>query len=303
MGKYDLLEDIANYENWIKIVQIDKGWSHDKKFYIEDKLENKFLLRLCDANLYEKKKEDFHILSKLYDSGIPMGMPIDFGYCGNGECSYLLFSWVDGDDAIESICELSNEKQYILGYESGVILKKIHSIKAPSHIEDWESRFNKKIDIGLKNYKECGITIENEEKVMKFIAESRAFLKNRPSTFQHGDYHLGNFIINDKKELKIIDFNRCDYGDPWEEFNRLVFTYTVSEPFAVGSIHGYFENNVPDEFFKLLALYCARDVLASIPWSIPYGEEDIKVAIENGKKTIESYDGFEKVIPSWYRAP
>jgi len=35
-------------------------------------------------------------------------------------------------------------------------------------------------------------------------------------------------------ELKIIDFDRCDFGDPGEEFNRIVWSAAASPFFATG---------------------------------------------------------------------
>lgn len=49
-----------------------------------------------------------------------------------------------------------------------------------------------------------------------------AFTENRPQCFQHGDYHIGNMMIENGK-LVVIDFDRYDFGDPWEEFNRIVW--------------------------------------------------------------------------------
>lgn len=63
--------------------------------------------------------------------------------------------------------------------------------------------------------------------------------------------------------------------EPWEEYDRYIFTWRVSIPFAIGYIHGYFDNNVPDEFFRLMSLYNAANIIASIPWAIPFGEVDI----------------------------
>lgn len=47
-------------------------------------------------------------------------------------------------------------------------------------------------------------------------------LNGRTQSYQHGDYHVGNMIISPDNALSIIDFNRSDFGDPWEEFNRIV---------------------------------------------------------------------------------
>jgi len=46
--------------------------------------------------------------------------------------------------------------------------------------------------------------------------------KDVQRTFCHGDYHLGNMIVDKDREINIIDFNRWGYDDPYEEFNRLM---------------------------------------------------------------------------------
>ena len=63
---------------------------------------------------------------------------------------------------------------------------------------------------------------------IEYINNNRHLLKDRANTFQHGDYHIGNMMINKSNELVVIDFDRDDYGDPWEEFNRLVWSIQVS---------------------------------------------------------------------------
>ena len=39
-------------------------------------------------------------------------------------------------------------------------------------------------------------------------------------------------MINKNHELVVIDFDRDDYGDQWEEFNRLVWSIQVSHEFV-----------------------------------------------------------------------
>ncbi|MBQ2891834.1 MAG: phosphotransferase [Bacilli bacterium] len=48
---------------------------------------------------------------------------------------------------------------------------------------------------------------------IKYINNNRHLLKGRPNTLQHGDYHIGNIMINKNQELVVIDFDRDDYGD------------------------------------------------------------------------------------------
>lgn len=103
--------------------------------------------------------------------------------------------------------------------------------------------------------------------------------------------------------MGIIDFNRSEYGDPWREYDRFIFTWGESLEFANGQIHGCFDNNVPDEFLKLMALYGARNLIASVLWAARFGEKELKVAFRNIEKVYDSYNGFSTSIPNRYRKP
>ena len=125
-------------------------------------------------------------------------------------------------------------------------------------------------------------------------------LKNRPQTYQHGDYHVGNMMIDSNGQLQIIDFNRDDYGDPWEEFNRIVWCAQASPQFASGMVDGYFDGQVPMLFWQLLAFYIASNTLSSLPWAIPFGEGEIQVMRRQAAEVLEWYDGMRNVVPTWY---
>ena len=80
--------------------------------------------------------------------------------------------------------------------------------------------------------------------LINYINQNRHLLKDRPQSYHHGDYHIGNMMI-EKDNLKIIDFDRYDYGDPFEEFNRIVWSAQKSPLFASGMVDGYFNDNPP----------------------------------------------------------
>ena len=92
------------------------------------------------------------MMKQVASFGVPMCQPIEFGTCDEGV--YSIQSWFDGDDAEEVIATLSDTEQYVYGLEAGRILKKIHSIPAPATQEDWEIRFNCKMDYKIKKYTE-----------------------------------------------------------------------------------------------------------------------------------------------------
>lgn len=288
--------NIADFE---KSIPITKGWSSDKKYCVTDCTNTQYLLRISSMDKYDKKLSSFKMMSKLYDINIPMCRPIDFGICGEG--CYSLQSWIDGDDLESIIHTLSTSKQYEYGFKSGQILKSIHSFPAPENQENWDLRFNRKMDYNIQKYNECPIKYDNGQNFIDYINSNRHLLKDRPQVYQHGDYHIGNMMIDKKLNLQIIDFDRDDFGDPWEEFNRIVWCARKSPLFATGMVDGYFLNNIPTEFWGLLALYIASNTLSSIFWAIPFGKEEISTSFKLSKEVSAWYDNMENYIPTWYQ--
>lgn len=292
--------DIRGSNNWNTVKLINKGWSDDKKYYIKTMDGKELLLRISDISQYENKKKEFESLKLLASLDILISRPIDFGVCNNGQSVYSLLTWINGEDADVVLTTLDDKEQYILGNKAGMFLKQIHSIPAPLNQPNWAERFNRKIDKKMAMYKACSIHFQNDNKLIDYIEQNRSLLVNRPQSFQHGDYHVGNMIITPAGELGIIDFNRLDYGDPWEEFNRITWCAEVSPMFASGYINGYFDNNVPDLFFRLMGLYIASNQLSSIPWAIPFGEVEVNTMLRQVQSVLKWYDDFNTYIPSWY---
>lgn len=301
MGDFQLIEDIPRYPEWVRIEPLLKGWSEDKKFYIEDNSGEKLLLRLSDISRYEGKHLDYEYMRKVASLGITMTKPVDFGICAKGKMVYILLTWLDGEDAEDALPKLSERDQYELGRKAGGILKKIHSLPADKEAGIWSERYRRKIQRKIEIYNNCPVRFDNDTAFVDFIEENMSYLDGRPQTFQHGDFHLGNLIVCKDKEIGAIDFNRADFGDPWEEFNRIIFSLRKSIPFVIGQIHGYFNDNVPDEFFRLVALYIAVNTISSIPWAIPFGEKEIEFMSDNAKSIYECYNGFKTHIPTWYK--
>jgi len=107
-------------------------------------------------------------------------------------------------------------------------------------------------------------------------------------------------MIDRNGVLTIIDFDRDDFGDPWEEFNRIVWCAQAAPAFASGMVDGYFNGDIPMEFWKLLALYICSNTLSSLPWAIPFGDKEIQVMRNQAVQALQWYDDMEKVVPSWY---
>ena len=283
--------------DFTEVIKIEKGWSHEQKYKVTNKEGQSFLLRITPMEQYEQKKAEFENMQKVSALGIPMCQPIAFGTCEEGV--YSLQSWIEGKDAEETVKTLEDKEVYRYGYEAGEILKKLHSIEAPEDIYEWEEFFNRKMNRKIENYKNCPLQYENGELFITYIEENRHLLKNRPVTYQHGDYHIGNLMIDNTGKLVVIDFNRNEYGDPWEEFNRIVWCVQKAPLFASGMVDGYFGGNVPMEFWNLLALYISSNTLSSLPWAIPFGEGEIEVMQKQARDILAWYDDMKNTVPKW----
>ena len=285
-----------NFKKFDSITEINKGYSGDKK-YCAVKDGTKYLLRISPRKKYKNRKKIHKIMKKLAVKDLSMCKPLKVGLCKEG--TYILQSWIDGVDAEENIRNYEKSKQYDFGFQSGKILQEIHSIPAPKNQQDWEERFNAKMDRKIKMYRDCPIKFDGAEYIIDYLNANRSLLKNRPQCFQHGDYHVGNMMIENDK-IVIIDFDRYDFGDPWEEFNRIVWAAQTSPEFASGMIDGYFDNNVPELFWKLLKLYIGSNTLSSVPWAIEYGGEQIDIMLNQTKDVLKWYDNYKLTVPKWY---
>ena len=278
---------------------IREGWSGDKKYRITDENGERFLLRISDIAKREAKQAEFEMMRRVAALGVPMCLPLEFGVCEEGV--YSVQSWIEGKGAEEMIPLLPAGEQYGLGLEAGRILKTIHSVPAPPSQEDWEIRINRKIDTKIRRYGECPVKYPKGQAFIDYINANRHLLKGRPQTFQHGDYHIGNMMIGCSGKLFIIDFDRSDFGDPWEEFNRIVWCAQKSAPFASGMVNGYFDGNVPADFWKLLALYISANTLSSVCWAIPYGEAQVQIMLDQAEEVLAWYHDMTDPVPAWHQ--
>jgi aminoglycoside phosphotransferase (APT) family kinase protein len=283
---------------FLSLTEINKGWSGDKKYHAVDANGNVFLLRVTSSPRGERYEDMFRMQKKVAALGVSMCEPIECGKCDEGY--YMLQRFVDGVDAEEAVKCMSEDEQYRLGYEAGKYLRLIHTIPAPEDQPDWEPRFNAKIDRKIRMYSECPLKFKGDHYILEYLAANRHLLKDRPQSYQHGDYHIGNMMIEEGKVV-VIDFDRYDFGDPWEEFNRIVWCAQAAPAFASGNVDGYFGGEVPHEFWALLALYIGSNMLSSIPWAISFGDAEINTMMNQARDVLDWYDNFTNVIPKWYK--
>lgn len=301
LGGGVVFEALQGFRRWKKVVPIEKGWSSDKKYYIETEDGQRLLLRISDREHYEQKKKEFDIIKKYSALNFEMSKPVEFGTLDTPPRVYMLLTWVDGEDLELALPMLDQREQHRLGREAGEILRKIHSLPIPAEELPTKTKIPKK-SLQLQKYIESKHRIQDDESVIRFINQNIHKIWSKPPVYQHGDFHPGNLILTPEHGVGVIDFNRWEIGDPYEEFYKLEsFATDVSIPYCIGQIDAYFNDEVPDDFWEILAVYVAHAALYSIKWAEGFGQAEIENMIRICKKSFAHYSHFENSVPNWYQ--
>ncbi len=280
---------------------VSKGWSDDQKVRVVMRDGRACLLRLTDASQYEAKKKEYAVIRKFASLGFLMSQPLSFGMTADGSKVYMLLSWIEGRDVEEVLPELPEEAQYRLGREAGRILKKIHSLPLEAADVPQTTKKEKKLR-QLSRYEQSGVRIRGDEAAVQYVKDHIGLIWREAPVYLHGDFHPGNLIYTPEGKLGVIDFNRWEVGDPYEEFYKLEsFGREISIPYCVGQIDAYFQGRVPSDFWETLAVYVAHASLYSVKWAEKFGQPEIDGMVRRYRTAFEDFDGFASVVPRWYR--
>ena len=291
-----IVKDAANIE------EISKGFSPDKKYIITNANNEKYLFRTGDIKEYERKKIEFQILNEMVKRNVQAQRPIEIGILEEEGVCYSIFSYLEGEDAKKLLPTYSPKEQYDIGIEAGKDLAKMHTLEAPKNILPWYERAMKKHRKYLEAYKTCGIKIENDDKIIKFIDENEMYVKDRPNRFQHDDFHLENIIVRDGRYVGVVDFNGYDWGDPLHDFVKIaLFARDISIPYSIGQIEGYFNERIPEEFWKLYAVYVGMTVFSSVVWTLRAAPHMLEDTLERLHIVLEDHKNFELSKPIWFQ--
>lgn len=284
--------------NIVSVTPLLKGWSKDKKYILEDVNGRKFLLRTSDSSLWGKKKAQFALLEKMEKLGLSCSRPIALGKTEEGSV-YTILSYLEGTDGLEAVSQLGNRDAYRLGIEAGEVLHRLHEIEIPVQEFSWWERYQKKMPGKIEALLRCEYRLPMQEEILQYYIDHCQLMKNRPQLFVHGDYHLGNMIVKDGK-IGIIDFDKNGIADPYDEFKPFCWNVMCSEYFETGLINGYFQNQIPEDFFPILKFYTAESMISHLPWSVTFGAAEIQTAQNVAANQMIWYDYFQLEIPTWY---
>lgn len=140
------MRDIPNFDTFVKVEKINRGWSDDQKYYVENGTGEKFLLRISDISECSKKEAEFAVMQKMAQAGIRMSLPISFGVCNEGKSVYQLLTWCEGEEAKEVLFGLSEDEQYAYGRKAAEIMKIMETIDYQPASDEWAKRYKQRVD-------------------------------------------------------------------------------------------------------------------------------------------------------------
>lgn len=293
------LGDISDYKNWLDIALIDTGLSGEKKYHITRNNGTELILRTSGIENYKRHCDSAMFAQYIYEKlGLNMNLPIEVAACCHDTLAYTLYTWVDGLDADSKILNLHTPEQARFGEKAGVLLRKIHGVKAPENVLPWEAYYNRRLDEIIGRFRCIRISYRGDDETISFIENNRGLLKDRPQSALHGDFRSGNLVITNYDEFGVIDFGRWCWGDPYMDFQCI--RRSCSAPFSRGQINGYFEGDIPGDFFALMALYTAADTIRRICEAHDCGRAALDEAVAAAEKTVREYNRFEGLVPTWY---
>ena len=277
---------------------ISKGYSEEKKYKVT--ADKNYFLKISPLSFTKKKELELKYISVL-EKEVKFPKLIELRY--ESDSIHSLYEWIDGVDIRDYVTRLTGKELYQYGIQAGEFLKKIHSIFIEEESVNWKEYYAQKSMKKIDSFRKTNINFPEIETFIDYIHTHQYLLQDRPISLCHGDFHVGNMMIDlETKELIIIDFGSLEIGDPIEEFNRTIWNAQLSEEFATGLINGYFNGkNIPDDFWKLMAYYMACDVVGSIPWAVNYGNQQLPIMLERAQLVLDWFDNFERVIPKFYK--
>lgn len=286
------------FSRFDSVFPITEGMAGDAKFRCE-KDGQTYLVRIADAVELPARRREYEFLQHLNRAQLPVPECIDFGVTNDGQRAYTVLTYLPGEPAETLLPRLSAAEQYDLGLQAGRILRQIHD-HSPVSGANWYDRYFSVIQPRLDAYRREGIPFDGSEQVLRFLDENRHLLKARPLCRHHGDYHTGNMIVSEGK-LSVIDWHTVDFdntGDAWYEFNRIA----ADQPaFARGQIDGYFGGSVPEDFWRVFALYLSVSAITSIVWAKHRAPELLEEIMGLNRRVAELFDKMENPVPKWYR--
>ena len=280
---------------------LDKGYSADRKFIVRTAGESEFLLRTSDIAEEPIRRSDFDHVGSVWKAGVKAPEPIAFGVCEEYSVCYMVLAYIPGDCAEDALPGLSPAESAGIGRQAGEELLRIHrAIEPKARVDDFAIRGAKFLRL-RREAGELGFEFKGRVRAEGYVDENVHLLKGRPTTFRHGDFHPGNLVLQGSTLAGVVDFNRCDFGDPIDDFYKTAwFGAPLSAEYANALIRAYFRGEPGAGFWRLYNLYVAAVLPADLVWTHHFYPEHLRAAFALVELIARTHDFVAGGPPKWW---
>ena len=223
------------------------------------------------------------------------------GLAESGALVYTVLSYVVGIDGEVALPGMTEAVCHAAGVAAGQELRKVHAAPAP-RLSNWAAERLAKSETRSAAVRERGLGFAGQAEAEAFVRKNVHILDEASIVFQHDDFHPANVVLRDGQFVALIDFNRSDYGDPYEDFRKLPwFTLPVSAAFAHGNLVGYFASpEPPDDFWPRYTLHVAMSTWDSVLWAADFFPAQLEDFRERGTAILAGHDLVDGGAPRWW---
>ena len=219
---------------------------------------------------------------------------------------YIIISNLSGDILSSAYKDLSDKSKHEIAFETGAILRKIHSIQEIEPIADVElfknqlnwkeifiNDFNQHYELFNKynNY----LSDQNRKCIEDSLDQYNKNITDRdiPIGLLHYDFHANHVIIHNNKVTGFIDFEWTRFGDPLWDFQKLPVDFSIDQEFYKDDfLKGYGIEKMTEKELLRFKMYCFQQALWQIH-NTRHGKFGFpEEAIEAGYKLIQNTINF-----------
>lgn len=208
-----------------------------------------------------------------------------------------IYDWVDGENLRSFLHNKTEISCYEYGIKSSELLKNLHNVTISNAI----SRLN------VDNYIDKILVILHSDECMlnyknlwlELVVENTDVLKRKTKdSLIHLDFKPKNIMLSNSN-LLLIDFDSFSIGNPWFDFyDKGLAIYKERQAFNKGVIDGYFNNNIPNEFWRFLKIISICTMIQMSSWSLNRNNKDYIFSVE--EHLLKTYSDALNNIPKWY---
>lgn len=142
----------------ISFQPMTSGFSGNRTYLVTTSSCEKLVLKLSNFKTYSNSKRKASVQQKLKNRGLLCSEVMEIGMNTELNCTYRIFSFIEGENARAAIHLLTNEKQYDIGRRASRELSFMHTCPAPSHVAPWDERVMAKHERYVYAYQSSGVT-------------------------------------------------------------------------------------------------------------------------------------------------